>query len=304
VNQSYAIAGQNIFREAGCTNGTLSAQIQCLTTTKVDLTALPDVARYVVQDGTIVNTPELELRAPSANTAHVPVMFGTTKSEGAAFVGYNKTCTTELSCLMSNIGISQSAAQSIIDSGLFPFPNTGNVTADAFNVSQRITTDNTFKCVDQATVYAGAVSGAFAKAYYWQSNRTEGGYNPNNVDDNGPVVPGYPNGDPELPYYSVHGADMNFVWENPITLRDAKDLPDQQLQSGMISAFIRSGDPNPGEGYLTARGYTSTLQLTKKSGTWQPVENDQGPIKVFDYLAYTEPFQELAQCAFLGYPIS
>lgn len=52
---------------------------------------------------------------------------------------------------MSNIGISESAAQSIIDSGLFPYYDTGNVTADSFNVSQRVTTDNTFHCVDQVS---------------------------------------------------------------------------------------------------------------------------------------------------------
>lgn len=253
-----------------------------------------------------------------------------TKSEGAAFVGYNKTCTTELSCLMSNIGISQSAAQSIIDSGLFPYYDTGNVTADSFNVSQRVTTDNTFRCIDQvspslmllrhsrsiwfpslplttltiqATVYAGAVSGAFEYAYYYQSNRTEGGYNPNNVDDVGPITPSYPNGNPNLPYYSVHGADMNFVWENPIALRDANDLADQQLQGGMISSFIRTGDPNIAVGYLQARGYTTTLQLIKKQGPWGKVSSATGPIKVFQDMAYTEPFQDLAQCAFLGYPI-
>ncbi len=52
IEGSYAVAGQQIFHEAGCNQTQLSQQIQCLKTVDAKaLVSLPDVARYVVQDG-------------------------------------------------------------------------------------------------------------------------------------------------------------------------------------------------------------------------------------------------------------
>lgn len=196
VNQSYTIAGQNIFHEAGCNQTSLDAQIACLTLVDpLTLVALHDVANKVVQDGYIVNTEQLIVSAKNASTAHVPVIFGTARDDGAAFTTYPKgvNVTSEVQGIMLELGISQFYAQSIIDSGLFPYYDTGNVTLDSFNVSQRVITDNMFRCVDEATVYAGAVTGAFERAYYYTSERTQLGYDPNRLGGP-PVTPGYPYG--------------------------------------------------------------------------------------------------------------
>lgn len=114
--------------------------------------------------------------------------------------------------LQIGLSINASYAQSIIDSGLFLYYDTGNLTADSFNVTQRVATDLQFRCIDQATVYAGVQSGAFKKSYYYQMDRTYSGYNPNNVDGNGPVQEGYPYGNPNEPYYRLHGSDMPWMF--------------------------------------------------------------------------------------------
>jgi hypothetical protein len=154
IAQSYAVAGQNIFKDAGCTNATLAAQIACLKAVPaLTLVGLPDVARYVVQDGTYVVTERLEVSAPNADVAHIPVIFGTTANDGASFSTYPKqNVTSEVQGIELSLGISQYYAQTIIDSGLFPFYDSGNLTLDAFNVSQRVATDIQFRCIDQATV--------------------------------------------------------------------------------------------------------------------------------------------------------
>lgn len=305
VAQSYAVAGQAIFLAAGCNQAALSDQITCLETTTTDLTSLSTVARYVVQDGTIVNTPELEVRSKNKNTAHINVAIGTTQNDGASFSAYSQSCNTTVACVAANLYCSIAHAQALLDSGLFPLYDTGDVTADAFNISQRVVTDNTFRCVDQATAYAGATSGAFKSAYFYQMDRTSYGYNPNNVDQVGPVVPGFPNGDPEMPYYRVHGSDMPWVFGSPITYRDANDLPSQQLSTAYFAEFIRSGQPNPSEVYLTTRKYTTALQGYKRSGPWEMVSSDQGPTKRMDWpVAMTSTFVDLAQCAYLNYSIS
>lgn len=140
-------------------------------------------------------------------------------------------------------------------------------------MSQRIATDKTFRCIDEATVYAGATSHAFKVAYYYNIDRTYAGYDPNNLGASGlasgPVTPGYPNGNPHLPYFRLHGADVGFTYGNQDPLRDASDLKALQLMSGYFAAFTRQGDPNPSSKYLQVRGYTNvSCSFLPKVGTF------------------------------------
>ncbi|KAF2835948.1 putative carboxylesterase [Patellaria atrata CBS 101060] len=305
IPQSYAVAGQNIFQAAGCTQNTLDEQISCLETVPaLDLIRLSSVARYVVQDGTYVNTAQLIVSKKNASTAHIPVIFGVARDDGASFSTYPKTpVTTEVEGIQAALGISASYAQSIIDSGLFPYYDTGNVTFDSFNVSQRVATDKTFRCIDQATVYAGSKSGAFQSAYYYQMERSYGGYDPNNLGGP-PITPGYPNGNPNLPYFRLHGSDMPWLFGTLSTLRDANDLYSIQLTAGYFAEYVRSRQPNPKQSYLRARGYTTTLNAIERTGPWLPVKGAEGPIKLFDYPSYSSSFIDVPQCAFLNYSVS
>lgn len=190
------------------------------------------------------------------------VIFGTTANDGASFSTYpTVNVTSETQGLELGLGISAANAQAIIDSGLFPFYNTGNLTLDSFNVTQRVATDNTFRCIDEATVYAGATSGAFKSAYYYTIERTYEGYDPNCLGTSGLsqglVEPGYPYGDPELPYFRLHGSDLGFTYGNQYPLRDALDLKASQLISGYYAQFTKTGNPNPSLEYLQIRGYTN-----------------------------------------------
>lgn len=169
VAASYAQAGQQIFLAAGCNQTTIAAQIACLKTVPaLTIQNLPTVARYVVQDGTYVNTEQLDVSNKNGSTADVNVIFGTTANDGASFSTYPKTpVTSESQGLQVGLGISAYYANLIITSGLFPYYDTGNITLDSFNVTQRVATDKTFRCIDEATVYAGAETGAFKSAYYY-----------------------------------------------------------------------------------------------------------------------------------------
>ncbi|KAK5234147.1 hypothetical protein LTR47_004738 [Exophiala xenobiotica] len=306
INESYTIAGPQIFNGSNCTSPTLSGNITCLEKLNAtDLVSLETVARYVVQDGTIVNTPELDVVNRNGSAAYVPIIFGNAANDGASFSNISPTpINNETAGLMYGLGINESYAQAIIQSGLFPYYNTGNITFDAFNVTQRVATDNTFRCIDQATVYAGEKTGAFPATYYYQFERTINGYNPENVAG-APVTPGYPNGNPNLPYFKLHGADMDWLFGNfYVPLRDANDLYSVQLVSGYFAEFVKSGQPNPPVSYLRARGYTKSLQGVQESGPWQKVSSAMGPIKHLDYPAYTGKFVDLPQCAWLNYSIS
>ncbi|KAF2157472.1 carboxylesterase family protein-like protein [Myriangium duriaei CBS 260.36] len=306
INGSYAVAGQQIFTEANCTQSSLAAQIACLKQVPAQTLAnLNTVARYVVQDGTIVDTPNLDVANKVHGAAHVNTMWGNVANDGASFCTYPKTpVTSEVQGIMEGLSISQAYAQSIIDSGLFPFYSTGNLTLDAFNVTQRVSTDIQFRCIDQATVYAGVHTGAFKASYYYQMDRSANGYNPENVDGAGPIEPGYPYGDPELPYFKLHGSDMPWVFGNLYPLRDANDLTSVQRSTAYFGSFVRELQPNPETGYLKARNYQSVLQGVQASGPWEPVANANGPMKLLDVVSRTANFQDLQQCKFLNYSIS
>lgn len=305
IPASYALAGQNIFVSAGCTQSSVSAQIECLKAVPaLTVVGLSNVARYVVQDGHFVNTEELIVNKRNGSAAHVPVIFGNVANDGASFSTYPKTPVSSLSAgIQAALGISAANAQSIIGSNLFPFYDTGNLTLDAFNVSQRVATDTQFRCIDQATMYAASESGVFESSYYYQMQRSINGYDPNNLGGP-PVTPGYPLGNPNLPYFKLHGADMPWVFGNLASLRDADDLYSIQLTSGYFGAFVKNGDPNPDERYLQVRGYETTLDAVKKTGAWGEVGGGEGRMKLLDYPSLSSGFQDLEQCAFLNYSVS
>ena len=309
VSQSYGLAGQQIFQSAGCNQTSLSAQIACLKTIPATaIVDLPTVARYVVQDGTFVNTEQLDVTNRNGSSAYVPVIFGTTANDGASFCTFPpSTITSEVQGIAASLGISEPEAQSILDSGLFPYYSSGNITLDSFNVSQRVSTDIQFRCIDEATIYAASVSKAFPRAYYYTIDRTYEGYDPNNLGANlsaGPVEPGYPYGDPELAYFRLHGSDLGFTYGNQYPLRDGRDLKASQLISGYYAEFTRSGQPNPSEQYLQVRGYEDTLEGVKAGGPWLPVNSTSGPTKALDWPSLTVDFPELDQCAWLNYSLS
>lgn len=301
IEQSYALAGQQIFTAVGCNQTDIDDQIACLKTIPAsELVDLSTVARYVVQDGTIVNTEQLIVSQRNGSQAYVPIIFGTTNNDGASFCGYPPAnITSEVQGIAASLSISEAQAQRVIDSGLFPYYDSGNLTLDAFNVSQRVSTDLQFRCVDEATVYAASVSGAFPRAYYYNIDRTYEGYDPLNL---GPSLNGGVK--PEGNYFRLHGSDLGFTYGNQNPLRDGRDLQASQLISGYYAAFVKTGSPNPDEAYLQARGYESTLAAVRQTGVWEAVRGNEGPAKQLDYPALTIEFPETQQCSFLNYSLS
>lgn len=301
IEQSYKVAGQQIFAAAGCNSSSLATQIDCLKKAPaLDVVGYSTVARYVVQDGKFVNTPKLILDTRNASTAHIPVIFGVTRDDGSSFSTYPKTpISNHTQGLEVALGINSTWAQKIIDSKLFPLTNTGNLTLDSFNVSQRIATGKTFRCIDQATVVAGTTSKAFQKAYYYQFERTIGGYDPNNL--------GQPaNDNPENPYFRFHGAETPWIMGTLPRIRDDKDLWSAQLTTSYFASFIRTYDPNPDVRYLDQRGYDKVIEGVTKYGRWEEVtagKKSGDEIRLLDWPSTNAGFVDVEQCAWLGYPL-
>lgn len=306
IAQSYTEGTLPLLNATNCTAGTVNDQIACLKVLNVTLIAgASNVPRFVVQDGTIVTTEDLDVYNRNGSAAYVPVMFGTCSNAGGTFSTFPTTPVLNQSAgLQIGLGINASFAQAIIDSGLFPYYNTGNITLDSFNVTQRVATDNTFRCIDQATMYAGAVSGAFPATYFYQSDRTWGGYNPNNVPDGLEPAPGFPFGNPNAPYFRLHSSDFPYAWGNVDVIRDPADLYAIQLVSGYFAEFVKSGQPNLSVEYLKIRGYTKSLEAVQSGKPWEKVSSAAGPVRHFDYPSFSTDFVDLEQCVFLKYTIN
>jgi hypothetical protein len=242
----------------------------------------------------------------SGSTAFVPTMFGTCHDDGASIgATYPATLmTSEAQGIEESLGISASYAQEIINSGLFPFYSTGNLTLNAFNVSARVSTDRGFRCIDQATTYSGVVTGAFAASYYYVQDRTIEGYDPNNMGGP-PVTPGCPNGNPNHPYFRFHsGATAPFIFGNVSPIHNPDDLYAAQLNSEYFASFVKDRQPNPSERYLQKRGYTATLEAVEQTGRWASIRGTDGPIRLLDYPSTESPFLDVPQCAFLNYSLN
>jgi hypothetical protein len=215
-----------------------------------------------------------------------------------------------------NIGIEDIAAanhvnaNTIISSGLFPLGTsvTNNATLDVFDTTTRISTDLSFRCVNQFSAYAGVKEGVLPNTWFFEFNRTyqDPGYNPNGICA-APITASHPHGDPSLEYFKCHAGDLANTFGNVARVgfpdRDGLDAKFGQLVTDYWTAFARNQDPNPQMGYLEARGYWNTIAQVTKSGVWEKVKAEEPRMMELQWNSVMMPFRDVEQCAVLGFPL-
>ena len=92
--------------------------------------------------------------------------------DGAIFTTYPNANQSVADILVVSGVANESFADSIVNSGLFPTPNTANETLDVYNVSVRIVTDMSWKCHLQATVVAAVAHDVFPAVYVYEFGRS------------------------------------------------------------------------------------------------------------------------------------
>ncbi|KAK3333579.1 Alpha/Beta hydrolase protein [Cercophora scortea] len=296
IAQLANVSGNAILAATGCTDAT--SQVECLRALPAGkLTGLSAVARYLVVDGTYLTAPALELTTGPRLPVHL--MMGTTRDDGGAIINYPYTEDTTTYLASQGFTVPSPA--------LFPTPAGPNATLNLYNVSSRLATDGMFRCVDQATVYAGLKSGRLGSAvYYYEFDRTyqTTGWPGTDVCKPPPTAT-HPLGDPSMPYFRCHSGELYYVFGNlarqGLGMRDDKDLPFQQLVLDSFAAFVREYDPNPDKGWLKARGYGNTLAAVEgRDGVWVPSRAGAMTTRVLDWPARQVGFRELEQCEGLG----
>ncbi|KAK0867587.1 hypothetical protein LTR87_014534 [Friedmanniomyces endolithicus] len=307
IPQEVALAAEPILNATGCLNAT--SQLACLRA--VDPFVLANVttpARYLVVDGTYLVTDQLEVtgRGPAA---HVPVLMGFMRDDGAAFITY-PTPNETVSGLLTANGFNLSAISTL---SVFPEPNSANQTLNVFNTSALIATDAEFRCLDEATAYSAVKHAVFPTVYFYEFNRSYqlSFYQPNAPTCEAPPTPAHPYGDPSAEYFKCHSGELYYVFGtllfNGQPPRDDNDIPMSQFTLDSWAAFARTYDPTPSAGFLQARGFANTSAEIARSGVpWAPVTEGELGLRLMQYPSLEEGFgiyDGQVECRALGYPI-
>ncbi|KAI1758791.1 alpha/beta-hydrolase [Hypoxylon sp. FL1150] len=294
IAEDLEVVGNAVLSESGCANAT--SQVECLRSlSPYTLADLSTIARFPVVDGTYLTSDELVLEGP---TLPVRVMMGITRDDGAPFISYPQT--TNQSEYLAAEGYAVPPAD------LFPVPDLENKTTALFAMGSHLATDGVFRCVDQATAYAGVKNGRLDPVYFYQFNRTYQITSWPGLDlCVPPATAARPDGDPDAEYLKCHSGELYYVFGNlgrqGLPLRDEFDLPFEQLVVDAFSAFARSFDPDPDATFLEARGYESTLREVELAGAWRPVTaEDPTTMRILQWPSVQAPFPEAPQCEALG----
>jgi len=307
IPQEVTVAATPILNETGCL--TAKDQLACLKA--VDghtLVNLPDVARYLVVDGTFLTSNGLPLNG-AGPIAKVHTMMGFMRDDGAAFIGFPTN--GNLTQFLQSSGLTTTP----VGNPLFAEPTGPVATENVFNTSARITTDVEFRCLDQATAFSAIQHNLLESVWFYEFNRSyqTPGFSPNPPHCEAPVTTDHPFGDPSGEYYKCHSGELYYVFGTlPSTsscpYRDTLDLPFMQEMVDVWTSFARTFDPNPDPAYLLARGYTNVANHLASLPKWQPVTkaNVKGntPLRVLQWGSFNTEFLEQEQCNFLQYPLT
>ncbi|KAI0408594.1 cholinesterase [Xylaria palmicola] len=297
IREEMEKVGNAILATTNCTDA--ASRVNCLRSMPAsELSLLGTVASYLVVDGTLLTSDELELEGPRLP---VHLMMGTTRDDGAAFIGFPSTANQ--SAYLTSLGFKAPSVE------LFPIPQIANQTLALFNTTARLATDGIFRCIDQATAYTALLNNRLDHIYYYEFNRTYQLTNYPRLDVcEPPKSPSNPLGDPNREYFKCHSGELYYLFGNlareGLPMRDEFDLPFQQFIVDTFSSFARTYDPNPDIAYLRARGYKNTLRATKHNGIWRPSRRNSITKQTLQWPSSQSLFSEAEQCEELGLPLN
>ncbi|KAL2164161.1 hypothetical protein VTH06DRAFT_3375 [Thermothelomyces fergusii] len=296
IDEQVDVAARPLLDATNCTHA--ASQVDCLRAVPASTLAAFGDVRFLVVDGTYLKTRSLPVAGPRLP---VRLMMGITRDDGAPFISYPTT--TNVSAYLDKVGLPLPSPK------LFPIVPTGNATLDLYTTASRIATDGIFRCADQATASSLLDHGRLDQIYYYEFDRTYQIEEWPGIDAcEPPRTPSHPAGDPSKPYLRCHSGELYYVFGNLLRqgrpLRDEGDLAFEQTVLDSFASFIRTGDPNPDDGWLKARGYQQQEphKPGQKRDRWEPSTKRGGlKLRVLDWpVSRTSGFRDERQCESLG----
>jgi carboxylesterase type B len=285
IEEQVEVAASGVLKATNCANAT--SQVDCLR--QVDAQTLVSVqpeARYLVVDGKYLTSDELPLDGPKAQYR---LMLGITAEDGTPFVNFPPSVTAEDPTWLTSQGLPNPPRD------LYPLQDIQNETLALYRVGARLATDAMFRCIDQATAYAGLQNGLFDEVYYYEFDRTYQMADwPKLELCDAPRTAEHPLGDPaaEIGYSRCHSGELFYVFGNlkrmGMPYRDAEgDMALQQEVLDRWAAFAWGRSPNGPSG-----------------STWEPAVSAEMKLLSIDWPESSmTAFRDLEQCEWLGLPL-
>lgn len=304
VDQARQGSGGDVVEALNC--NTASDTLACLRNKSVGDFLRVAASKSVVQDGTYIRSPRLDMRRPDQAQGHVnrvPVIWGEMRDELASLGIVPPASENNLADALNTSGIASNYSDIVLrETNTFPVDQYG-----VQNLTVSVNTDIRYRCGIQAMAYASAVNSVFPSVYaysYDQRSYQIPNYDPNNVCK-APAG----NLDPSS-YYMCHSGDLMTLFGTTGTAfrlpyRDSNDLPWMAAIMDQFSAFIRTGNPAPSQAYLRTRGqaYASSLARTTSSDTtWSQLTSSS--VQALSFGPVQQRMQPVAQrgdqCAAIG----
>ncbi|PWN50166.1 alpha/beta-hydrolase [Violaceomyces palustris] len=269
--------------QAGATVKALGCQgandvLACLRSLSVgDFLTSSSTFHTIVQDGRLVDSPQLDLRPAGSRTHHVnqvPVLIGFMRDEMASLGTVPSEGERDLRTALKQASVSDADAKVVLDNPSLFDPNSfGGVR----NLSITVETDRNSisRCGQEATIYAMVKNNVFPSVHSYTFDQRS--YQIPNYDPNG--VCQAKRGDlSPTSYYFCHSGDLLVVFGTigsafKLPFRDQLDLVWIRSVMDQWTSFARIGDPKPRSPYLNARGKEYQSTLTNTLGTnsaWRP----------------------------------
>ncbi|KAJ6496123.1 Alpha/Beta hydrolase protein [Mycena sanguinolenta] len=184
IEQEVEVAAGAFVEEVGCGNGAAADVLACLEAAPWQtLQTAPDAPRYEycadfsASRGGPRDRLSIGGKGPIASNANVIFWFGWRVMVLMSRAVLSLSNTTQATSI-EGIPIAANLTASVLASGLFPRPSTGNETLDTFNVTAHMVTDGEFRCLDQATAYSAALHSSFKSMWTYQFDRSYMSYEP------------------------------------------------------------------------------------------------------------------------------
>ncbi|EPE34177.1 alpha/beta-Hydrolase [Glarea lozoyensis ATCC 20868] len=283
IDESVEVAGNSILAAANCTNA--PSQVECLRA--IDATTLVPIgmpANHLVVDGTYLTTKHLQLT--KGTKAPYRFMTGLPREDGAPFLTYPPNITAaDQSSWITSQGLPNPPTT------LFPLPNIQNQTLAVYQVGARLMTDLSFRCMNQATAYAGVINRVFSSVHFFEFDRSYQTPDWPHLDlCEAPRSPAHPLGDPNAAFdnFHCHSGQLLWIFGNirrfGLPYRD--EVGDREFEASVLdrwAAFVRG--EKPGENWKEVKSGRMEMMSLK----WPESE--------------MVGFRDLEQCGWLALPI-
>lgn len=285
IEEQVEVVANDVLEATGCSDA--ASQVDCLR--EVDagaLTTLPNVARYLVVDGTYLTTNELPL---SGERLPFQLMMGIAAEDGVPFISFPPNVTTEDNEWLTSQGLPNPPRS------LFPFEPLRNETLSAYRMGGRLATDAMYRCIDQATAYAALRNRVLDEVYYYEFERTYQMADWPGIDlCEAPRTPAHPLGDPaaSIGYSNCHSGELFYVFGNikrqGLQYRDGRG--DEEFEKEILdrwAAFAWGRGPN-----------------VPSKTPWRPSVRDKMQLMYLDWPRESmSGFRDLEQCEWLDLPL-